>query len=342
MTVSDGIIEPSITGTVPRLNERVFAILAAEIAQGRHRVGDRLTETQVAQRFGVSRPPARAALARLAEAGLVVKAEGRGYRVVPGVPAEIAAAAAATTVAVAEADGGKPLRAVASWERIYDEVESEIVARTLVADWRVVETELARHYGVSRTVARDVVGRLQQAGIVKKGDGSRWIAPALTATYVGELYEVRWILEPEALDKAASRAPAALLARMEANLEAGLNAPERLTSADLDALEDELHGRLLGHCGSEALLQAIRLHQSLLIAHRFLYPRTLTMFDVEPFLPEHLDIVRRLRAGRVAEARESLRAHLMVSRERATARIGRIREAFAPPDLPYLERLGRR
>ena len=338
MTAPDRIIEPSITGTVPRLNERVFAILAAEIARGRHGAGDRLTETQVAQRFGVSRPPARAALARLSEAGLVVKAEGRGYRVVPGLPAEVAAAAAAA----ADAESGKPLRAVASWERMYDEVESEIVARTLDADWRVVETELARHYGVSRTVARDVVGRLQQAGIVKKGDGSRWIAPALTASYVGELYEVRWLLEPEALDKAASRAPAALLTRMEVNLEAGLITPESLTSADLDALEDELHGQLLGYCGSEALLQAIRLHQSLLIAHRFLYPRTLTMFDVEPFLPEHLDIVRRLRAGHVADARDSLRGHLMVSRERATARIGRIREAFAPPDLPYLERLGPR
>lgn len=335
----DATNEPSITGAVPRLNEQVYAILAAEIAQGRLAAGERLTETQVASRFGVSRPPARQALARLAQAGLALKAEGRGYRVAPVAAGRAAPAPSPSPAQPAEVDGAQRLRAVASWERIYDEVESEIVARTLVADWRIVETDLARHYGVSRTVARDVVGRLQQAGVVKKGEGARWIAPALTATSVGELYEVRWILEPEALAKAAARAPAALLARMEAHLEAGLAAPERLGGADLDALEDEMHVQLLAHCGNDALLQAIRLHQSLLIAHRFLYRRTLAMFEVEPFLPEHLAVVRRLRAGRIDEARESLRAHLMVSRERAMARIVQIRRAFDPPDLPYLERL---
>ncbi|WP_372424769.1 GntR family transcriptional regulator [Salinarimonas chemoclinalis] len=324
--------EPSVTGAVPRLYERVYAILAAEIAQGRLAAGERIGETQVAGRFGVSRPPARQALARLAEAGLVRKTDGRGYVVEAAAGASAPGAPAA--VAVPER-----LRAVATWERIYDEVESEIVARTLLADWRIVESELARHYGVSRTVARDVVGRLQQAGVVKKGEGARWVAPALTPTHVGELYEVRAILEPEALEKAAVRAPAALLARMEARLRAGLAAPERLGSAELDALEDEMHVQFLGHCGNEALLQAIRLHQSLLIAHRFLYPRTLAMFEVEPFLPEHLAVVRLLRAGRIAEARAELRGHLMVSRERAMARIARIRRSFDPPDLPYLERL---
>ncbi|WP_349370525.1 GntR family transcriptional regulator [Salinarimonas sp.] len=333
MPVSNPTEETTAVGPVPRLNERVYAILAEEIARGRLPAGERLTETGVASRFGVSRPPARHALARLVEAGLVRKAEGRGYRVAAVVGAD------GRHDATGEAAVEQRLRAVASWERIYDEVETEIVSRTLVAGWRVVESELARHYGVSRTVARDVVGRLQQAGIVRKGDGARWIAPALTSTYVGELYEVRWILEPEALEKAAAQAPAALVARMEANLMAGLAAPERLVGADLDALEDEMHVQLLAHCGNEALLQAIRLHQSLLIAHRFLYRRTLAMFEVEPFLPEHLEVVRRLRAGHAHQARERLRAHLMVSRERAMARIERIRHAFDPVDLPYLERL---
>ena len=49
-----------------------------------------------------------------------------------------------------------------SWEPIYAEVEREIVARISFASWRVNEAELARAYKVSRTVARDVVGRLQQ------------------------------------------------------------------------------------------------------------------------------------------------------------------------------------
>jgi DNA-binding GntR family transcriptional regulator len=109
----------------------------------------------------------------------------------------------------------------------------------------------------------------------------------------------------------------------------------------LDALEEELHVALLGHCGNHTLtlMQAIALHQSLLVAHRFLYRWTPRLFETEPFLPEHLEIVKHLEAGRIEAAAKALKHHLLVSRERALARIDVVVRAFHPDDLPYLERL---
>jgi DNA-binding GntR family transcriptional regulator len=191
---------------------------------------------------------------------------------------------------------------------------------------------------VSRTVARDVIARLQQRGVVRKDERARWQAPALTPEHVGELYELRAILEPVALVKAAPNAPPGFVAGMRAHLEDAIAHAREIDGSTLDELEQEMHVLLLGRCGNRALMQTITLAQSLLIAHRFLYRWTPRLFESEPFLPEHLAIVERLQSGRTAEAARSLKRHLRVSRERAIARIAVVAREFDPDDLGYLER----
>src|SRR3546814_13329575 len=83
---------------------------------------------------------------------------------------------------------------------------------------------------------------------------------------------------------------------------------QTLGGATLDSLEEEMHVALLGHCGNRTLMQAITLHQSLLIAHRFLYRWTPRLFATE--------------------------GHIRVSRDRAIARIEVIRPHMTPEELP--------
>lgn len=319
------------TGSAPRLYARVIEILSAEIAGGALDPGHALTETAVAARFGISRAPARRALEEMEQSGLLARAEPRGY--LPCVP-ETAAAPVRHVIAGAD----ERLVSTSSWEPIYGEVESEIIARVSFGTWRLNEAELARHYGVSRTVSRDVIGRLQQRGVVRKDERSRWYAPALTPDHVGELYELRWILEPVALRKAAPRLPPALLAEMHHKLVAAMDEPGTTDGDVLDSLERDLHVTLLSQCGSGALMQAIVQPQSLLIAHRYLYRWTARMFESEPFLPEHLDVLERLAAGRVEEAATALESHLRVSSDRALARIRTIAAGAQPEPLGYLQR----
>ncbi|MFC3230465.1 GntR family transcriptional regulator [Marinibaculum pumilum] len=326
-----------ISGTAPRLYQRAYEILAEQIAAGQLPAGSRLMESGIAAQFGISRAPARQALAELARAGLVEKSRGRGFTVRSQPPA--AGARRATAQAPAAPAEDLRLQSAASWERIYAEVEDQIIARISFAAWRVNEAELARHYGVSRTVARDVVARLQQRGLVRKDERARWFAPALTPDHIGELYELRALLEPPALERAAGRAPPELLARMRRNLEAAIAHAREIDGPVLDALEQELHVELLARCGNRALMQAITLPQSLLIAHRFLYRWTPRIFDTEPFLPEHLEVVDRLQKGRAQAAGSALARHLEVSRDRAVARVEDVVKRFRPDPLPYLEAL---
>jgi DNA-binding GntR family transcriptional regulator len=321
-------------GSSPRLYERVFGILADQIERGSLPPNESLTETAVALRFGISRAPARRALEELEQAGLVVRAEPHGF-----VPRRQGVRAAAPASSAPAPGDSERLVQQPSWEPIYAEVESEIIARISFASWRVNEAELARHYAVSRTVSRDVIGRLQQRGVIQKDERSRWCAPALSPGHVGELYELRWLLEPVALAKAAPLLPDGMLAGVRGRLVEAMDDRASVDGDTLDALERDLHVDVLGHCGSGALMHAIAQPQSLLIAHRFLYRWTARMFDREPFLPEHLDIVDRLAAGHVDEAGRALEAHLKVSRDRALSRIGVIASGTQPDPLSYLDRL---
>jgi DNA-binding GntR family transcriptional regulator len=326
-------------GSSPRLYQRVIAILDSQIRQGTIAVDAALTETAVAERFGISRAPARRALAELEQAGLIARSDARGFVVVGGRRHRKAPGSDRDAIPLEV----RSLKLVSqpSWERIYGAVESEITARIAFASWRLNEAELARHYGVSRTVARDVLSRLQQRGVVRKDDRSRWIAPALNAEHVGELYEVRWILEPVALTKAAPNLPAAVLAHVRRNLTDAMARAHEIGGETLDQLERDLHVTLLGYCGSRALVQAITAPQSLLIAHCFLYRWTSRLFATEPFLPEHLEVIDHLAAGRIADAAKALEAHLRVSRDRVMARVEAIATGPQPEPLPYLDRLAR-
>ena len=110
-------------------------------------------------------------------------------------------------------------------------------------------------------------------------------------------------------------------------------------SAVLDRLEQQLHVDLLSHCANPALMGAMSLAQSLLVAHHVLYRWTLDLFGTEPFLAEHLEVISRLEAGDITGAKDALVAHLRISRRRAMLRVEAVQGLIQPVPLPYLARL---
>ena len=322
-----GSSEPA--GAEPPLYHRILGVLSAEISEGLLEAGTRLLESRVATRFGVSRAPARQALAELAAEGFIVpaRAPSRGYVVAatPGRREDTRTIAASAPVSFET----RP-----TWQRIYAEAEEAITSRIAFGNWRVIETALGSHFGVSRTVAREVLARLQSRGLVMH-EGKRWIAPQLSDRRVHELYELRAILEPAALESAVERLPSSELDRMTGSLHAALEGAPSAES--LDGLERELHFDLIGRCGNGMLRQTMLQAQSLLLAHRFFYRFTADMYPVEPFLAEHLDVVEHLRQERLPAARDSLRAHLMASSERAVERIANVRGLVRLDPISFLE-----
>lgn len=326
------MLEPSqhaVQGKAPRIFEQLVVVLSQRLASGAIAPGSVLRTAAVAREFGTSRGPVRRALEELQAAGWLA-GSGLAYIVLGSETPP--AGDARPTVAVAT----PRIAAEASWARIYGDVETTLVARMSFGSWRIVEAELADHYGVSRTVAREVLGRLQQRGIVKKDQRSRWYVPGLGRDYMADLYDMRRALEPEALINAAPRLPPGLAQSALASIDGAIARAEELDGTDLDRLEHELHIDLIGHCGNRTMVEAIGLYQSLLSAHSFLYMTAPRIFPTEPFLPEHRTVLERLVAGHVASAADALREHLVLSLDRAVYRIEMVRGLVTPAPVDYL------
>lgn len=85
---------------------------------------------------------------------------------------------------------------------------------------RLVETELAERFGVSRTPVREALGRLESQGVVQR-DGRRGLTvAALDPDQLGELYDLREVLEGFAARLAARRASPAEIAVLREMVEA--------------------------------------------------------------------------------------------------------------------------
>lgn len=325
---------PSRSTITPKLYERAFELISNDISNGELPVGLRLTEVALANRLGTSRAPIRRALILLAEQGLVQRVGANGYEV-------CAAKSHQLPITRNRLSAPEEMRSAsrASWQVIYHDIEGAIVARTAFGSWHVNEVALARDYCVSRTIARDVLARLQQRGILTKDDKGRWFAPILSDQRVRDLFELRQILEPVALRNAALHVPRDTILRLRQNLTSVIGVEKAANYPSLlDHLEQDLHFTLLGYCQNAALLEAISLPQTMLVTQHFLFDWTNDMFVSEPFLPEHLAIYDHLLSGNIDEAAHALTQHLIESTERSIDRLHNIASRIHLPELNYLTR----
>lgn len=192
------------------------------IDSGKLPPGTVLLESALADVMHMSRAPVKKALGMLERDKLVSRFEGRGYVVGSG---DDDTPYKRTDIRDLDLDLSLVLESeqnVPNWARIDEDVEAELSRCLIFGQYRIVEKLLADYYKVSRTVARDVLGRLQERGIVTKSATSRWIVKPLTAQAIRDKFELRMILEVAALktaapliDKAALRALTKRIAEYE-------------------------------------------------------------------------------------------------------------------------------
>ena len=185
-------------------HELVERVLRSNIADGHLPRGLVLLEAPVALLLQTSRAPVQKALQHLERDGLVHRFSGRGFLVGNGgIAAKPLRADLRQLGLRVPGEVDEALQSRGSWERIAIEVERNVAACLIFGEFRIVEAELAQHFHVSRTVVRDLLGRLHERGLLRKNQSSHWIAGPLTAQAIKERYELRRILEPPALAAAA-------------------------------------------------------------------------------------------------------------------------------------------
>jgi DNA-binding GntR family transcriptional regulator len=314
-----------------RRYELVAQALRANIAAGRLPPGFVLLEGPIAAVMGTSRAPVHAALRILEGEGLIRCFEGRGYLVGRGgrdvapIRQDIAKLGLKISQEIDNALQNRGL-----WEQVYDEVEAVVAACLIFGDFRIIESELGEYYGVSRTVVRDVLGRLHERGLITKTQSSHWVASALTAQSVRERFQLRQLLEPEAIRLAAERTEYEKLAW----------ALRRARNGEANSGWVELDRLLTQHCIERApngqLVDLIRQNRLPLAAAG----RALTKLGLpkdEVAAGEYL-VLFDLIAGRAMDAAATYwRNHLTALAEKNLARLKIVAViSDPPPGAPYL------
>jgi DNA-binding GntR family transcriptional regulator len=315
------------------LYEIVHDVLRSHIVEDRLPDGLVLLEGPIADVFQISRAPVKRALQLLHEEGLIARFEGRGY-LVPGrrgttTPQRLDIREAGLELPSA-LDAELGLRT--SWERIYDAVEAELGSALAFGRYRVLETRLAERYGVSRTVAREVLGRMQERGLVAKGSRPHWFVGPLTAKAMRELYRMRSLLEPPALVEAAARLDVRELERLRARL---IEIEERFPDVDsetIGSLDQDLHVTCVQNIENQRLIGAIQQCQLPLVTN-LTFLKYLGLPEELPELSEHRLVFDLLIVGSVNAAAAALDDHLSRSLTRALSRL-QVLSVIPTPDVP--------
>ncbi len=289
------------------LYEVIYAVLRGHIEDGSLPPGLVLGEAAVARAFQASRVPAASALQRLRRDGLLRDFEGRGFLVGAGdaEPVRLDLHEAGLRLPPEVARG---LRVRNRRERIYPDVEHVIAGALPFGRFQVNESALAEHHAVSRTVAHQVLTQLERTGLVTQDVNQRWYAGRLTEDGLRDHFEMRCLLEPNALSQVMDELSPAEIAERLARV--GKAAGGRLTLDRIERLERDLHIDIVLRCRNRQLREAIRRSPLVLVAIHHAFDLYRARAVISLMLDEHVEIFRHMLEGRKERAAGALEAHL--------------------------------
>ena len=174
-------------------------------------------------------------------------------------------------------------------ETAADAVRDMIVSGALRDGARINEVKLAEKLGLSRTPLREALNRLASEGaLIARPRLGLFVRP-LTVEEFDQIYDIRPILDPEALRLAGIPAPEriAKLEKLNAKLQAARNPRAAI------ALDDEWHFELIRDCPNRVLLDLI--HNITLRTRRYELALMRETTNVMTASDEHARIIAALR-----------------------------------------------
>lgn len=310
-------------------------VLEAAIDAGTLVEGTILTEGPVADLFGTSRTPVRTAFGYLLNEDQIRRFEGRGFVVGAS---DVAPKRLQLTAAMLGLDPTeRPEPRLDAARLIEGEFEKNLASALPFGLYRINEQAAADHFGVSRNVVRDILGRFRDRGLVRKDMRSHWIVGPLTAQDVAHFSSIRARLEPLALLDCAPHIVPTELERMRADLADAIAGRVSLDAVRCAALETDLHVTLLEKCPNPHLKRMVRQTQVTMVVNR-IFANSVGSKPFEIALREHAMILEFLMRSSHDAAAGVLHEHISLSAERTRQRLITL-SVFPEPVMPeYLQK----
>jgi DNA-binding GntR family transcriptional regulator len=189
--------------------------------------------------------------------------------------------------------------------QIRDSLYHSITSGALDPGTRLREIPLSQHFGVSTTPVREALRRLESEGLVEVSPRRGAVVIALDASTVGDLYDLRLILESAAVKLAAKQGgELERIDKLIAEAEPYLDEKPEVTFHRIDL---QLHRAINDLSGNaELAATAERVHRRIqAVRVRHAVPARLRVAH-----EQHKAIVEAIRARSVRQADKAIREHI--------------------------------
>ena len=304
----------TVARTPETLSDRIYRVLKSRIGGGHLVPGLVIREADLSEAMEIGRTPIRTALLRLADEGLLVKRNGRGFRVrsARSGGAEIRRPLLEVDAALRDAFG--PPALLRDWRHtVFPVVERTVASCLMFGRFQINQTVLAENFGVSRTIAHEILVNLERVGFVHQEGNSRWYCGPLGLDELHDMYELRWTLEPVALRQAAGTLETARLREIRDTTRA-LAHREDWNAKTLNDAEAALHVDTVLNCTNRRMSAVLRYCQLPVIVTYGTVARFAATgrppTGIPETLAEHVQILELLCDGDIDRAAEALGRHI--------------------------------
>lgn len=205
-------------------------------------------------------------------------------------------------------DGKRSSGKVTLKDTAYERIKEDIFSQHLAPLDVLVEADLAERYGMSKTPVREALVALGVDGLVEMTGRRRVRVARYTTKDVREIYDLREVVEPAALQWAAPRMTPKVLEELRATLDAARGAADRNDVRELSQLNRDFHRLLIQECDNKRILHLLDNLQDQLRMIALVSWSSGMSFDFE--YREHDAILSALEKGKNAQAVEELRSHI--------------------------------
>ncbi|HEY3948245.1 GntR family transcriptional regulator [Phenylobacterium sp.] len=198
----------------------------------------------------------------------------------------------------------EPLRRQNTSETVAAAVREMIVDGRLSPGERINEVRLSEALGVSRTPLREALNRLASEGALSQAPAIGYSVRPLSVAEVDQLYDIRPLLDPEALRLSGLPSPARL-ARLQALNRRFAAARDGETAI---ALDDEWHLALIEDCPNLVLVELIQ--GFMLRTRRYELALLRERPNLERSTQDHDRVLAALERGDLAQACAALKTNM--------------------------------
>lgn len=210
-------------------------------------------------------------------------------------------------------------RPMALGETVYEHLLGELMSLRIAPGARINIDTLARELGVSQTPIREALSHLEEQGLVVKMHNVGYsAAPQIDFARFIELYDLRLLIEPEAAARAArqaSRVDVDTLVKLAARMDGMDSNDGRMAYNRFAMLDAEFHHLILKLSSNNLFYETLsRLH-----VHIHLFRMHYHAGVTHSAILEHRAIVEAIVEGDGEKARQAMKRHIELSRNRFMA-----------------------